>query len=206
MSGFGTGGALTSWRRVDGGQDHHDEPAVGPFGLVVTGTSLAFLVAAVVWPQAAEMLLRILVVAVACGFVLARAHRAGLPERMTDESFSPFRSRAEGPGPRAVPLVVRAFGEEVRAADHPRVARRTEIPWVVARTVGREVSRRLAEHHGLRLDRREHHPRIRGLLSEPTWHLVAPTASEEEVDAGTSSYGSVPLSRLEPILDDLERL
>lgn len=205
MSGWRAVGTRARERRPDGGPAHQDRPVLGPFGFVVTGTSLAFLVAAIVWPQAAETLLRILVVAAGCGFLLDRAHRAGLPERMIDDSFSPFRSRAGGPGPRAVPHVVRAFGDEVRAADDPRLARRTEIPWMVARTVGREVVRRLAEHHGLRLDRREDHPRIRRLLSEPTWLLVAPAAYEDDAE-GTSSYGAVPLSRLEPILDDLERL
>lgn len=183
----------------------HDSP-VRTFGVSVMITCLAFLLAGIAWPQAAEALLRLLFVTLAAGFVVARAYEAMVPLRTTRE-FSPFDGDTAARTPPATPRVLRDLTAELGAADDDRLAHRTPIPWPVRWTLIEEATRRLADHHGLSLHDPVHHSDIRTLVSEPTWLLIGPRAPAPGPGARpTPDKPTVPLSRLGPILDDLERL
>jgi len=171
------------------------DPPIGPLGIATIVVSLAFLLAGILWPQAASALLRLLLVTLALGFVAGRAYRALLPVSAT-RSHSPFDALGLArPAPTA-PHALRRLTAELGAADDARRAGRTEIPRPVQWAVIDEAARRLAEDHGLHLHDPDHHARIRALVSEPTWRLIDPGGSRE----------LVPLSRLDVILDDLEKL
>lgn len=180
---------------------------VGLFGIFALAAGLAFLLAGLLWPQAAEALLRLLLATLAVGFVLVRGHRAMRSVRATERSSSPFDRDVATRRPPAAPHVLRRLTADLSAADDARRARRTAIPRTVRWTVVDEASRRLAEHHGLSLDDPTHHPEIRSLVSEPTWSLIGPRdprAGPGKRSAGRG--GPVPLTQLDRILDDLEGL
>lgn len=180
------------------------DPPVGPFGIAAIVVCVAFLAAGIAWPQAAESLLRLLMVTLAGGFVAARAWRA-LPARTTRDAYSPFDGTARTPA--EAPQVLRTLTTELRAADHDRAARRTPIPWPVRRTVIGEAARRLAERHGLDLEDPEQHARIRSLVSEATWLLIDPRGRERRPGTrATAGSRLVPIARLDSILDELETL
>jgi hypothetical protein len=186
------------------------EPLIGPFGVATVTASLAFLCAGLAWPQAAGALLRIFVVLLSIGFVLARAYEALLPSSAPD-AYSPFDGDAVGHTPATEPQALRSLGHDLSAADSPRRSERTPVPWSVRHTVIEEASRRLAEHHGLSLAERADHDTIRSLVSEPTWLLLSSGADAHPESRGSRARGSaggpvVPLSRLGTILDEVERL
>lgn len=158
--------------------------------------SLGFLGLAVLWPRLAERMLQMLLATLALGFVGARLFRAGLPARTTRDVFSPFDGRGEVAPPPRNPSPVRRLAAEFRAADDPDGRGRTAIPPGTAGIVAAEVSRRLSQGHALDLSSPGDHDRIRSLLAPATWALVGPA----------SDGGSVPLSELSTILDDLETL
>jgi hypothetical protein len=169
----------------------------------MTAIPLAFLVVGIAWPHGAWMLLRILVATVALGYVVFRLYAAGLPERTTHDTYSPFDALV-GERPRPVaPPAIGALAAQLGAADDGS-AETTPIPWPIARTLIRDAAGRLADRHALSLGERAHVPAIRALVSEATWLLIDPVGS------GPSSphleYRAVPLSRLDTILDDLESL
>src|SRR5690606_753020 len=171
------------------------EPPIGPLGVATVVVSLAFLLAGIMWPQAASALLRLLLVTLALGYVAGRAYRALLPVSAT-RSYSPFDAPGAARPAPAAPHALRRLTAELGAANDARRARHTEIPRPVQWALVAEAARRLAEHHGLQLHDPDHHARIRALVSEPTWRLIDPGGSRE----------IVPLSRLDVILDDLEKL
>lgn len=180
---------------------------MSPLGGATIVLSLAFLLAGIAWPQGAEALLRMFVASLALGFVAVRTYRAGLPVRTVEDSYSPFDGSAAPRPPAAAPEAIRELTEGLAAADDEECAERTPIPWPVRRRLVQEASRRLSERHGLRLDEPDHHPRIRSLVSEATWLLLRPP----EPESGPGSRSAVrerpvPLSRLDLVLDDLERL
>lgn len=161
--------------------------------------SLGFLGMAVLWPRLAERMLQMLLATLALGFVGARLIRAGLPARMTRDVFSPFDGRGEVAPPPRNPSPVRRLAAEFRAADDPEGTGRTAIPPGTAGIIAAEVSRRLSQGHALNLSSPGDHDRIRSLLAPATWALVGPASRRGD-------GGSVPLSELSTILDDLETL
>lgn len=182
-------------------------PPIGPLGVAMVIASLVFLATGIVWPQAAEVWLRLLLVTLAVGFVAGRAHEALLPVSTRPDFSSPFHGNATSPVAPAAPDALRDLTRELEAADDERLALRSEIPRSVRWTVIDEASRRLAEHHGLSLDEPAHRAGIRSLVSVPTWSLIHP--SDPELRPGTRPFAGsrrVPLSELGRILDDLERL
>ncbi|HLT90638.1 MAG TPA: hypothetical protein VKZ85_06810 [Woeseiaceae bacterium] len=168
---------------------------IGPLGIATIVVSLAFLLAGILWPQAASALLRLLLVTLALGFVASRAYRALLPVAAT-RSYSPFDALGAARTTPAAPHTLRKLTAELGAANDARRARHTAIPRPVRWAVIDEAARRLAEHHGLHLHDPDHHARIHALVSEPMWLLIDPGESSEPV----------PLSQLDVILDDLEKL
>lgn len=182
-------------------------PAVGPLGVAMIIASLAFLAAGIVWPQAAEVWLRLLLVTLAVGFVAGRAHEALLTVGTRPDFSSPFHGHATTRSPPAAPAALRDLTRELRAADDERRAGRAEIPRSVRWTIIDEASRRLAEHHGLSLDEPAHEASIRELVSGSTWSLIHPSGPAPRPGPRPPGAGQrVPLSQLDRILDDLERL
>ena len=177
---------------------------LSPFGLAAIVASLAFLAAGIVLPEAAEALLRLLLLTLGVGFVAARVYEARLPERMSQHVFSPFEDHTN-PRDTGAPAVVLDLAAELGDADHGWRARRAPIPRKVRWRLIDEASRRLSHHHGLRLDHPDHRPAIRSLVSGPTWSLLEPEAG---LPPGGTAEASrrVPMSRLHSIIDDLERL
>ena len=177
------------------------------FGKMVLVASAGFLVAGILLPGAAEILLRLFLVGLAGAFVATRAWDANLPRRMALDAYSPFTNeRATRPPPEAPPAI-RHRASLLGAADEPERARRTPVPVPVKWAVLTELSRRLAERRGLDLADPVHHPRIQSLVSEATWRLVRPPGTNDAAGGSTDSDTSpVTLDRLASILDDLERL
>jgi hypothetical protein len=91
----------------------------------------------------------------------------------------------------------------LQAVMDPEAARRALIPADARRILEAEASRRLAEHHGLSPLRPADLDRIRSLVSDATLALLRAAPMR---DAGSATLGSIPMSRLESILDDVERL
>lgn len=183
------------------------KPAPSPVAVSMAVSSISFLVAGIIWPQAADALLRMLLVTLAVGFVTALAHRVVRPVRATHDVHSPFGRVPAPRAPAVAPHALREFTTELGAAEAARSARRTTIPLLARLTVRREASRRLAQHHGLSLDDTTHHPPIRSLVSEPTWQLIRPgDPRTRPARERTTREHSVPLTELGRILDDLEAL
>lgn len=203
VSGQGSRSPGTSSRSSRSG-----ELSLTPLGVFTVSVSVTFLVAGIAWPDAAEAWLRMLVATLALGFVLARTYEAALPRQATQDSYSPFEGSTATAATGAAPKAIQQLTEMLGAADDPERAQRTAIPWTVGRTVIREASRRLAQDHDLRLDDTDDHTRIRSLVSEATWLLIRPgeQGSSPGEGAPAARQRSVPLSRLELILDDLEQL
>lgn len=180
-----------------------EPPVIGLFGALSLVISAAFLAAGLVEPTWAPALLRLFLVFLAAAFVLSRAYVASLPARMTQDSYSPFDGSHRRMTPPSFPREVRTFARELTAANRPRRARRTLLPGPVSRRVIDEADRRLALHHGLKLERPEDHPAIRGRVSAPTWALIAPAGAS---GAPQSPQEGPHVDRLPTILADLERL
>lgn len=178
---------------------------LGPWGQVATVASLALLSGGLIWPGAAEVLFRVLVVGLALGFLARRGLEGGLPTARVEDAYSPFDGSGADRTPPAAPEVLLEAGRPLSALDDPSRARTASIPWPVARRLIHEATRRLEEGHGLRPDRPTDARRIRAQLSEPTRTLLgldeppgrAPLYPEDRI---------VPLSRLDQVLDDLEGL
>lgn len=178
-------------------------PAVGPFGVAMIIASVAFLAAGIIWPQAAEVWFRLLLVTLAVGYLLGRAYDALQPVSTRPDFSSPFHGPAVTRNRPAAPAALRELGRELSAADDARRARRIEIPRSVRWTVIDEATRRLAEHHGLSPREPSHHEPIRSVVSEATWSLIRPLGPGAR---GSAASRHVPLSQLGHILEDLERL
>lgn len=171
--------------------------------------SLAFAAAGIAWPEGADVLLRILLVALVAGVVCVLAYQA-TQSLVRPYLLSPFDRAQQQRPPRDAPQGLRRLTEELHAANDTRAAQRANIPHSVRRVVSQEAAWRLAEHHGLRLDDPEHHELIRRQVSPPTWQLICPIdrrmPSEPRHRAGSRRDQPVPLQHLAHILDDLERL
>lgn len=188
-------------RSADGGAPGYSPvPAVAVTVVVV----LVFLIAAPLWPHAADGLLRLLLATLAIGFVAARASRT-IPPFIRDP-YSPFDRESGVHSPPAAPAELRKLVRTLEAAAPGRFGKAGEIPGAVRLILRGEVSRLLAERHGLSLDEPAHHDRIRSLLSESTWLLVRPREALTRPGLpAPSGIGSLPLGHLGHILDDLER-
>jgi hypothetical protein len=190
---------------------HAGEASLGPFALAALFTSVGFLVAGVVVPGAAAALLRGLVVVLALGYVVARAHGAVAATGLAHDRYSPFADEPAGPKARSRSPMIEQLTAELASADRPRKARRTEIPRRVRWRLMDEAERRLADHHGLRLADPRDHARIRTLVGGATWSLLEAGLTPPgggRADPGTTGLRSraIPVSRVPSILDDLERL
>lgn len=173
----------------------------GPFRVAAVLASAVFLLAGLVFPQAAEAFLRLFLVTVALGFIVARAYDAYLPSRMTLDFYSPFHAGERRTGVSEAPEPLRKLTAELKGAGKQGAERR-EIPRGVRWRLIDEAARRLADH-GLDLEDPGDHDAIRGLVSPDTWSLIRP------FDAGAARRGATtapPLSRLDPILNDVEAL
>lgn len=167
----------------------------GPFAGATIAASFVFLSAGVVAPGAAGALLRLYLLTLALGFVLARAYAAFLPARMTQDFYSPFDGSDAPAGRPATPETLRRLTAELEPVDNPPAAGKTPIPRAVRWRVVREAARRLADHRGLDISDPADHAAIRRLVSADTWRLIEP-----------AQRSVPPLGRLTRILDDVERL
>jgi len=181
-------------------------PEVSPWALVTVAVSLAFLVAGIMWPGVAESLLRVLLIGLALGWGAARALGIGLPTDTVWGIYSPFDSAFGDLPPPAVPDVVRRRARALARADGASGGPVQPIPWPVAQDLIHEAARRLESGHGLRLGRPTDAPRIRALVSEATRTLLGLDDSAGTSDPEGAVYRIIPLSRLDAIIDDLERL
>lgn len=167
----------------------------GPFGIATIAVSVLFLGAAVFAPGSAGALLRLYLLTLALGFVVARGYAAFLPARMTQDFYSPFDGSDPRSGPPAAPEALLRITAELEAVDSPRAAERTAIPRAVRWRVIDEAARRLVDRHGLDLSDPADHDAIRRLVSAEAWKLIEP------------AQRTVPsLSRLSSILDEVETL
>lgn len=182
-------------------RESESEPAISPLALGAAGLSLAFLGAALLWPPAAEALLRLLLVTLAVGYAAARIVERLAPVSHDGGSGTPFERAPPPATAPATPHVLRDLRAGLAGADTARRARRTPVPMAVRWTLAEEARRRLAERHGLSADEARHQAAIRARVSDPTWRLLRP----EEVEVGPDAPG-LPLSDLERILEDLESL
>jgi hypothetical protein len=176
-------------------------------GVSAVVISLAFLTAGIVWPQAAETLLRTLVVTLAVTTVVVHAFRTLLPVHAAGEISTPFDGSVGGWTLSAAPHPLRRLTDELKAADDARAAPRTPVPMSVRLIIRDEAARRLSERHGLNLGDPTHHARIQSLVAEPTWRLLR--SADPRVRSGPEAVPPtriVPLSQLDHILTDLERL
>lgn len=173
------------------------------FGAAMAALSLAVLTAGLLWPHLALVFFQSLVTALALAYVGARIHRARLPTALASDTYSPFDSGGSGPRRSGSPPGVRRLSTLLQSAADPGTAERALIPPDVRRILVAEASRRLAEHHGVRLDRPDGHERARDVLADATWSLVR---AERTKDARWIEIESVPMSLLEEVLDDVERL
>jgi hypothetical protein len=165
--------------------------------------SVATLLAGLLWPHLAATFLQALVAALALGYMGARTHRSSLPTALSSDAYSPFDAvTAPSRAPTSPPAVVH-LTTLLQAVMDPEAARRALIPADARRILEAEASRRLAEHHGLSPLRPADLDRIRSLVSDATLALLRAAPMR---DAGSATLGSIPMSRLESILDDVERL
>ena len=177
-----------------------------PWGALVIVVSLVFLLAGVIWPGVADTLLRVFLWGLALGWVAFRGLGAGIPAATMHDSYSPFDGPPLEVPPSPVPDVVRRRARAVAAIDDPRRGPAGPIPWPVAQGLILEVVRRLEKGHGLRPDLPGDAPRIRRLVSDPTWALLGLEARPGRLDLSGPGDRRVPLARLDDILDDLEKL
>lgn len=183
--------------------------AIRPSPHVVVVCAMAASIAAVgagfIWPGAADALIRGLLVVLAVGVLAVLAGRAA--QRVAAGLWrSPFDRDPSPPPPAEAPQQLRSITAELTAAADGRWARQTTIPHSARVTVRRDAGRRLAQNHGLSLRDPAHHPHIRRLVSAPTWTLIRPIDPKQPARLTYSGTEAVPLSELNRILDDLERL
>jgi hypothetical protein len=157
----------------------------------------AVLVAALIWPNLAMVFLQALVVVVAIAYVGARVYGSDLPAALETDNYSPFEDqRAEAERPPNLPAI-RDLADLLRFVEDPGVAALAPIPTAARRIIYAAAVRRLSDHHGLSLRRPADHPRIRALVSDASASLLLPAEPGQD---------SVPISLLEDVLDDVDRL
>ena len=174
---------------------------------VLLTVSTVFVAAGLAWPQAADGLLRLLVITLAVLFAAGRVYSAVELAESTEDHYSPFHRTQIDRSPPAVPRRVRDLATQLRAADDPVGAGGTAIPIQALLIIREESDRRLADHRGLRLREASDHPRIRQLVTYPTWSIIRPPERGiRSVTPTPSQPAGARLSQLGIILDDLEGL
>ncbi|GMV05885.1 MAG: hypothetical protein AMXMBFR53_21620 [Gemmatimonadota bacterium] len=153
-----------------------------PWGVVVVAGSLGCLVGGILWPGFAETLLRVLLASLALGWAAARALGMGLPAATVHDTFSPFEGTLTETAQPPIPDVVERRARPLVAIDDPRGGPDRPIPWPVLQSLAAEARRRLER-------RRRPGP-----------------AAPGGTGLGGGEDWTVPLARLDDILDDLEKL
>lgn len=173
------------------------------FRTAIAMLSMAVLVVGLAWPHLAARLLQMLIAGLAMGYVGFRVYRSGLPAALAGDAYTPFEARAtRPPSASRAPAIVK-LATLLGAVDVAESADRVAIPEVALRIVSAEGSRRLAEYRGLHVHDPTDRGRIRDIVSEATWAVLR----RDTEPSKRHTYGdAIPLSRLESILDDLERL
>jgi hypothetical protein len=161
--------------------------------------SVAAVLLAVAWPAAAETVLRVLLVLLAAGAAGWLLTRVAWPAG-SDLSASPFRTTGRDHHARQIPVGLRDLTDDLAAT--LRTTPNGPIPFSARGTLRDELSRRLADSHGLDPRVPEHVPRIQSLISPPSWALVQPPPPGPQ----RAPEQPVPLQYLSMILDDVERL
>lgn len=173
------------------------------FRSAMASLSVATLVAGVLWPHLATTFLTALVAALALGYVGALIHRSGLPTAQWSDTYSPFDAVASPSDALTSPPAVLRMTTLLQPVTDPEAADRASIPGQARRILEAEASRRLAEHHGLSPLRPGDLDRIRALVSDATWELLG---ADPTRGAGPDRASLMPMSHLETILADVERL
>lgn len=177
-----------------------------PVDLAVVTTSGAFVLAGIVWPQAADSLLRLLFATLAAGFITVRAYRRIQSAAASEELYSPFDDESDVQVSAAAPRPLLTLARQLSAADDVRAAERKAIPPAALLTIRTEAERRLTEHHRLALLDPDDHLRIRPLVSDRMWRIIRPDLAGAGPGGRPASLPMVPLSELGRVLDELERL
>jgi hypothetical protein len=167
--------------------------------LAGVGLVLVVLIAAVLWPNAADGLLRLLLVTLAIGYIGRRGFDALPP--LAEERGSPFGREPMPDRPPAAPRPLYDLLRQLRSAYGGAGGSARAIPPPICRTLREEAERRLAEGHRLDAAKAADHIRIRALVTHATWRLIEPLPCH-----GAPLPRRIPLSQLDSILDDLEKL
>lgn len=185
-----------------------EAPAVKRPGLTAAAALVTlFLIAGLYWPHAGDGLARLLVAALAVGYLGFRAY--GVVPPVLVHPHSPFGREPQPLTAEGAPLPLARLTRALNAAAGTRGPTAGRIPASVATALREEGARRLMEGHRLDLADPRDHPRIRALISEPTWVLLRPADAASRPPArgaARAEAGLLALSQLDSILDDLERL
>lgn len=153
---------------------------------VVVATSLlvcAALTMAMLWPHAGEGVLRLLVIALACGYVAVRGYRA-LPPPL-DDRHSPFSRHPLVEEPAGSPLPLRRLEKLFERVVGQGEQRRAAIPGPVRMLIREEAERRLSDRGRLDLNDPNDHARIQALVGAMTWEAIRPPPRmESRLSAG----------------------
>ena len=162
--------------------------------------SLSAVAIALLWPAVAETVLRLLLAVLAAGAAAWLLSRVVWPVA-SDLTAAPFRTPDEEHVDRQIPAGLRRLVDELSID-----ARATggAIPYSISSTLRAEVTRRLADNHGLDPRAPAHANRVRALVSPPTWDLFQ--TPPKTGDLWRRLDKPVHLRHLRTILDDLERL
>ena len=178
----------------------------GTFSIVSVALAVLVLLAAIVWPHMAGSLLRAYLILLALVLVARRVVQTELPARHLLDDWSPFDGTLD-PRRAEMPDGMWKISVDLRLANDPERAARALVPGPVRDLLRRHVDRRLSEGFGLDLSDPEHHPRIRDHLGPDAWELVAPRPDDADRHYQVGGiHESVTLDRLDPVLDDLEKL
>ena len=190
------------WRRLDAGADALLARPARPAAVALI---LATLVASLLWPNAADGLLRLLLVMLAIGYIALRGYRTLPP--LLDDRFTPFGRNPLLDDPPVAPEPLRRLLKLLDAGVAGSATEAGAIPGSILRTLREEAGRRLTDRHRLDLHDAADHPRIRQLVTEATWEVIRPSPPASPRSADSTRTGrTVPLHHLDRILDDLETL
>ena len=190
------------WRRLDAGADALLARPTRPAAIALI---LATLIAALLWPNAADGLLRLLLVILAIGYIVLRGYRTLPP--LLDDRFTPFGRNPLLDDPPVAPEPLRRLLKLLDGGRAGGRAGEAAIPGAILRTLREEAGRRLADRHRLDVHDTADHPRIRLLVGDPTWEVIRPPPTRAAPTVGpTRSSRTVPLHHLDRIIDDLETL
>lgn len=165
--------------------------------------SLVCLVVGLAWPGIAGAILFGLILSLSLVFVGARIRSAKLPIAMATDRATPFDRLGPSSPPRRVPAVVEGLGVQLKSLEDEHQAHKVPIPSSAHQMLAAEVTRRLAERHGLDVSETSDHTRIQALVSEPTWRVIRPS---QDGRTSLAFRDPVALQHLPTILRDAETL